>query len=399
MNTLNEEIKKFKLLSSYDTNLTLSENYEINFINEQSRGLFVKLLGGDIKALSSTVKDFSIFKGNATNAENFIKNAAAGKAAAKDLAAFTKDVLKDGSRIKNANPGLFDGAVESYSKNLFNNNKDKVATQFKNASEADRLALLKNSGYPEATANAVVKNYKDLEVAAGTVTKDASTVTKNTGTVTKDASTVTKDASTVTKDAGTVTKDAEAVAKESKNTANNLKNDSSFLEKFKKVKNWPWKDIRKWALRLGIAGAVIWYFMKDSGDPLPPEFPDTPPVDGGGGGTGGGTGGGSKYTSCPETFPISQNCKNNKIKEIQACLNMPAKYQTGNFGTITQGYLERAGVSGTEITQDSYDKVCNKTTTTSTPFEDDEDEDTDLNQTSTTSTKTTTTSTDDEEVA
>jgi hypothetical protein len=72
----------------------------------------------------------------------------------------------------------------------------------------------------------------------------------------------------------------------------------------------------------------------------------------------------SKYTSCPETFPIKQTCKNNKIKEIQACLNMPTKYQTGNFGPITQGYLEKAGVSGTEITQDSYDKVCNKTTTT-----------------------------------
>lgn len=72
-------------------------------------------------------------------------------------------------------------------------------------------------------------------------------------------------------------------------------------------------------------------------------------------------GGGSKktkYTSCPETFPIAQTCKNNKIKEIQACLNMPTKYQTGNFGPITQGYLVKAGVSGTEITQDSYDKVC-----------------------------------------
>jgi hypothetical protein len=83
----------------------------------------------------------------------------------------------------------------------------------------------------------------------------------------------------------------------------------------------------------------------------------------------GGGGGGSKkskYTSCPETFPIKQTCKNNKIKEIQACLSMPAKYQTGNFGPITQGYLEKAGVSGTEITQDSYDKVCNKTTSTAT---------------------------------
>jgi hypothetical protein len=92
---------------------------------------------------------------------------------------------------------------------------------------------------------------------------------------------------------------------------------------------------------------------------------------------GGGGGGGarkSKYTSCPETFPIKQTCKNNKIKEIQACLNMPTKYQTGNFGPITQGYLEKANVSGTEITQDSYDKVCNKNTSTVTTDNSDVDQ-------------------------
>jgi hypothetical protein len=83
----------------------------------------------------------------------------------------------------------------------------------------------------------------------------------------------------------------------------------------------------------------------------------------------------TKYNSCPETFPIKQTCKNNKIKEIQACLNMPSKYQTGNFGTITQGYLERAGVSGTEITQDSYNKVCGKTTEEKPDWTDAETED------------------------
>jgi hypothetical protein len=74
----------------------------------------------------------------------------------------------------------------------------------------------------------------------------------------------------------------------------------------------------------------------------------------------------SKFTSCPETFPIKQNCKNDKIKEIQKCLGMPAKYQTGNFGPITQDYLENAGYPGRSISEDTYNKIC-KAKTTPTP--------------------------------
>jgi hypothetical protein len=76
--------------------------------------------------------------------------------------------------------------------------------------------------------------------------------------------------------------------------------------------------------------------------------------------TSGGTdnSGGSKYTSCPDTLPIKQFCKNETIKKVQACLRMPTKYQTGNFGPITQKALEGKGQDGTTITTETIVAVC-----------------------------------------
>jgi|LakMenE18May11ns_1017448.scaffolds.fasta_scaffold9807245_3 hypothetical protein len=68
--------------------------------------------------------------------------------------------------------------------------------------------------------------------------------------------------------------------------------------------------------------------------------------------------GGSKYTSCPDTLPIKQFCKNETIKKVQACLRMPIKYQTGNFGPITQKALEGKGQDGTTITTETIVAVC-----------------------------------------
>lgn len=68
---------------------------------------------------------------------------------------------------------------------------------------------------------------------------------------------------------------------------------------------------------------------------------------------------GLSYTPCKDTY--KRGCKSNKIKEVQACLGMPTKYQTGNFGPITQGYLQKLGkgfengFSDTDVTT-----ICNK---------------------------------------
>ena len=66
----------------------------------------------------------------------------------------------------------------------------------------------------------------------------------------------------------------------------------------------------------------------------------------------------STYTKCPETLPIKQYCKNKTIREVQACLKMPKRYQTSNFGPITQEYLESRDQNGTLITIETINAVC-----------------------------------------
>ena len=394
-----ENLKQIKLLMEYDTSLTKDENLDkiksfMPYIISEQRGFPTALSG-----LAGGVIDDILKKTTLQTVDNVVIGTADDlqKAVARfktlGKPPFTPQMLGTlrSGLLKSPNVSL---ASKSASIDDLIKGKSFLS-RYANSSYDDIVKGMKGKGnaFPDDVAEEIAKRHtKGSSGTVGGAGKNTVTNTKNTQNVVNNKS-IQKSISKNSKK----TAQRNAVANKK---AQNLKNNPKFISRWDKVKNLKWGEISKWALGLGIAGAVIWYFMSDSGDPLPEDFPTTPPVDEGGGGsnTGGGAGG-TKYTSCPETFPISQNCKNNKIKEIQACLSMPAKYQTGNFGTITQGYLERAGVSGTEITQDSYDKVCNKTTTSSTPFEDDEDEDTDLNQTSTTSTTTSTTSTDDVEEA
>jgi len=71
----------------------------------------------------------------------------------------------------------------------------------------------------------------------------------------------------------------------------------------------------------------------------------------------------SRYTPCPETFPIAQFCKNNTIRKVQGCLGITAD---GAFGPLTQAALERKGLPGTQITQNSVDTACGGGNSTAT---------------------------------
>lgn len=53
----------------------------------------------------------------------------------------------------------------------------------------------------------------------------------------------------------------------------------------------------------------------------------------------------SKYHMC-NNFPFEYGCKSDTIRQVQVLLNMPAKYQTGNFGPITLNKLKESVTSG-----------------------------------------------------
>jgi hypothetical protein len=71
----------------------------------------------------------------------------------------------------------------------------------------------------------------------------------------------------------------------------------------------------------------------------------------------------SSYTPCVAGKYV-RGCKSDVVKKVQACLDMPAKYHTGNFGPITQGELQKKfpdlakGFTDADVT-----KICTKTVT------------------------------------
>ena len=68
--------------------------------------------------------------------------------------------------------------------------------------------------------------------------------------------------------------------------------------------------------------------------------------DGGGGNSGGDNSGGGivsrRYHDCP-TGPYTRGCRSEVVRKVQACLKQAPKHQTGNFGPITQGNLQKLG--------------------------------------------------------
>ena len=66
----------------------------------------------------------------------------------------------------------------------------------------------------------------------------------------------------------------------------------------------------------------------------------------------------SKYHDCSGKDTFEFGCKAPKIKEIQTCLGMEGRYQTGNFGPLTKKALEDAGYDVSKgITVDIYNKI------------------------------------------
>lgn len=57
---------------------------------------------------------------------------------------------------------------------------------------------------------------------------------------------------------------------------------------------------------------------------------------------GGGSGYKSKYTPCTPGKYV-KGCKSEVVRKVQACLKQAPKHQTGNFGPITQGNLQKLG--------------------------------------------------------
>ena len=171
---LNEQVDRVKVLMGIkDTNVIVENNdlvdddmiYENQeSLDEQLKALLRNFSDDAIKLLGGEIKGLPMFKGSADDAVAFLKRAREGKALSGELGNFSKGILKDTKFVK-SNPGLFDDAIKNYTKELMGS-KSSLATQFQGASRADRMMLLKNAGYPEATINRIVKQADDIAVGA-----------------------------------------------------------------------------------------------------------------------------------------------------------------------------------------------------------------------------------------
>ncbi len=169
---LNEQVDRVKVLMGIkDTNVIVENNdlvddgmiYENQeSLDEQLKALLRNFSDDAIKLLGGEIKGLPMFKGSADDAVAFLKRAREGKALSGELGNFSKGILKDTKFVK-TNPGLFDDAIKNYTKELMGS-KSSLATQFQGASRADRMMLLKNAGYPEATINRIVKQADDIAV-------------------------------------------------------------------------------------------------------------------------------------------------------------------------------------------------------------------------------------------
>ena len=64
----------------------------------------------------------------------------------------------------------------------------------------------------------------------------------------------------------------------------------------------------------------------------------------------------STYKPCTD-FDLTPGCKSDYVREVQLCLGLPQKYQTGNYGPITTKALTDAGYDGSKLTKDVYLKI------------------------------------------
>jgi len=69
----------------------------------------------------------------------------------------------------------------------------------------------------------------------------------------------------------------------------------------------------------------------------------------------------SNFHDCSnKELPHEFGCRSKQVKEVQVCLGLPEKYQTGNFGPITKKALEDKGIDTSNgLTQSIIDSVCN----------------------------------------
>jgi hypothetical protein len=300
-----EEINKFKLLSNYDNNKTLNENYS-SIISEDGIAKNVLKVGQEAKAAKSAISaDKALLKGVTSTEGKILKSAddilnalKADKIVGKELARVNRTLFNSTeTSLKLKNAIAKDIALTDDFAKLYGNLKEKDAIQ----------KLVTKKGYTVEQANMITSQYKKNGKSFGKLTKDGSNVdrgikNKNKNTATGGNSSVTN--TIVFEKNGTIRNNGDVVGQIGKsreykcvtrpNCKKQIKIDgpppTQTVDDLTKMRDslrqvaikaltpgFNWKRLLKWAAGLGIGAGLLWWYFSTSDEKVPDDMPVTPP--------------------------------------------------------------------------------------------------------------------------
>lgn len=312
-----EELDKFRLLSNYDNNKTLNENYT-SIISEDGIAKNVLKAAEELKAAKSAISaDAALLKGVTSTEGKILKSA-------DDILNALKADKIVGKELARVNRTLFNSAESSLKlKNAIAKDmalSDDFAKLYGGLNEKDAIQkLISKKGYTVEQANMITSQYKKNgksfggEVSKGinkTVTKEGDIIVKgnnNTVVIAKDGSSA-KVVNNETKEITQINKgqkikrqyncvkrvcnggkgSVELVATElpTVKIAEELDTmNAGLLEASLKAMTpgFNWKRLVAWAAGLGIGAGLLWWYFATNDKKVPDDIPTTPPKDGDGG--------------------------------------------------------------------------------------------------------------------
>ena len=289
--TIKEELSRYKLLMNYDSKETLSENtiklIKEGEINAAFETLFkqgshdVELAKSITRAAEDGAINLKSLKTEAgktfKTADEVVNSLKLGTLSAESTLEVSKSLLQKGSTE----------AVRVAAADAITSSKGFRAT-YAETTKAEMISRLKTkAGYTEEEARRIADSY------TRTGGKFRSTPrTKKTTNVNQEKSI--ENTSSSTSSVGNIEQKVEihidSAGRELKTTApgpipedvaNAIENNkpvfTDIAEKVKKFR-WNWKRTLKWAIGLGLTGLALWWFFHKSGETVPEDTPPTPPT-------------------------------------------------------------------------------------------------------------------------
>ena len=377
----NDFINHFKLLSGYQPNKTLTENFNSILIVENLSGIATSVAQTFKDILSSERGLFVQFRETIPEFKQF--------STPEKLMQALETVGKDGSLLKNTDMINIAAKLKTISPEIASKLKGMIG-------KSDAILDIAKKVYPKGTFMGA--EAKSLEIAQRYY-KKFGIEAKEVEQMLKDSLQKSRDIKIKPKINIKATEEIVAASGKSEKQVKELIKQDSFFAKKKKyftdlynrlksrgisketLQRWKekgflnkngkisWKKVALWAVAIGVGYNVLKDLLNKNGVPI-----DNTDTGGGTGGSGGGTGGsgggtgGSAFKECTD-FPYKKGCSSSVVSEVQKCLGLSAD---GKFGSKTEQALT-AGGYGTEITKEVYDKIKEKcgtggtTTTTTVP--------------------------------